>query len=353
MRQYPSIWAEQYRFNNVEQSYGLPRGVLEAIVAIESSGNSEASNGASVGLFQIERPAAADAHRVNPSRVPENFDRHDVTLSAEAAATYLQHSMQQNNGSIAVGIAGYRAGPHNRYIDSFNYGSANRGQAAWARAAGEDYLPKVVAYLWLSGERASAEQIIRDMRLHADSEVYGRFVEKTESFYTTYRNRNDFQFSNPLSISELGEALNINAAQARLPVEPEASAESPASSGFDLIAFLGSVMTAIFGNPQAEASTPAPTPLHASPSENGYLNLLSRQAPDGQLMQEVLNRENNRDAVRAIQRALGNIAVDGVVGNQTMQAFQVYDADHDNIMDVRELRMLFATRNGDAPVRSA
>ena len=85
-----------------EIRHGLPAGLLDALVAAESSYRPDAvSKAGAAGLAQL-MPATARALGV--------FDRFDIRANLDGGARYLR-SMIDKFGSIATALAAYNAGP--------------------------------------------------------------------------------------------------------------------------------------------------------------------------------------------------------------------------------------------------
>ncbi|NNM78058.1 lytic transglycosylase domain-containing protein [Sphingomonas sp. ID1715] len=85
-----------------ERRHGLPAGLLDALVAAESSYRSDAvSRAGAAGLAQL-MPATARSLGV--------FDRFDIRANLDGGARYLR-SMIDQFGSIAMALAAYNAGP--------------------------------------------------------------------------------------------------------------------------------------------------------------------------------------------------------------------------------------------------
>lgn len=90
-------------FSQLEQSLGLPAGILDAVMQTESGGNPRAvSPKGALGAFQI-MPATARDLGVNPF---------DVGQAAQGAAQYLKQNLDKF-GSVRAAIAAYNAGPGN------------------------------------------------------------------------------------------------------------------------------------------------------------------------------------------------------------------------------------------------
>lgn len=85
-----------------EVRYGLPSGLLDALVAAESSYEPDAvSKAGAAGLAQL-MPATARSLGV--------FDRFDVRANLDGGARYLR-SMIDKFGSVSIALAAYNAGP--------------------------------------------------------------------------------------------------------------------------------------------------------------------------------------------------------------------------------------------------
>ena len=93
------------RFSEIERFYGLPEGILSAVMQVESSGGKHTLNPASMamGPFQITPIAAREYGIKNP---------YDIDESSEAAARMLSDYMRRF-GSIDSALAAYNWGPTN------------------------------------------------------------------------------------------------------------------------------------------------------------------------------------------------------------------------------------------------
>jgi hypothetical protein len=115
-----------------ETRHGLPVGLLDALVAAESSYRSDAvSKAGAAGLAQL-MPATARSLGV--------FDRFDIRANLDGGARYLR-SMIDQFGSIAMALAAYNAGP----------GAVTRARGIPRNGETPDYVNRVIRHwraLW-------------------------------------------------------------------------------------------------------------------------------------------------------------------------------------------------------------
>lgn len=94
----------------LEQVYGLPQGVLNAIAGYETGGtyNTRAFNAESkaAGLFQLT-PVALKQLAIDTGI---NFDPYSPGAASAAAALLLRRQLRIFRGDISLAIAGYNAG---------------------------------------------------------------------------------------------------------------------------------------------------------------------------------------------------------------------------------------------------
>lgn len=94
----------------LEQVYGLPQGVLNAIAAVETGGtyNTRASNRASgaAGLFQLT-PITLEQLRLDTGI---NFDPFSPGAASAAAALLLRRHLRTFRGDVSLALAAYNAG---------------------------------------------------------------------------------------------------------------------------------------------------------------------------------------------------------------------------------------------------
>lgn len=94
----------------LEEVYGLPSGVLNAIASVETGGtyNTRAFNAESkaAGLFQLT-PVALKQLAIDTGI---NFDPYSAGSASAAAAILLRRQLRIFQGDISLAIAGYNAG---------------------------------------------------------------------------------------------------------------------------------------------------------------------------------------------------------------------------------------------------
>lgn len=91
-----------------EQRFGLPAGLLGAVISKESSGNSKAiSPKGAIGLGQV-MPDTARGMGYDPEELKRN-----PALQVEAAGRYLKQMLDAHGGNVADALAAYNWGPGN------------------------------------------------------------------------------------------------------------------------------------------------------------------------------------------------------------------------------------------------
>lgn len=104
----PAQWALELDTLSIERTHGLPKGILQNLIATESSGDAAAVGpktkyGQALGLCQF-LPATAREVKCDPM-VPES--------AVKGAATYLERLMDRFGGDIEKAVAAYNWGPGN------------------------------------------------------------------------------------------------------------------------------------------------------------------------------------------------------------------------------------------------
>ncbi|HGF0146271.1 TPA: transglycosylase SLT domain-containing protein [Klebsiella variicola] len=91
-----------------EQRFGLPAGLLGAVISKESSGNADAiSKKGAIGLVQV-MPNTARGMGYDPEELKRN-----PALQIEAGARYLKQMLDAHGGNVADALAAYNWGPGN------------------------------------------------------------------------------------------------------------------------------------------------------------------------------------------------------------------------------------------------
>lgn len=91
-----------------EQRFGLPAGLLGAVISKESSGNADAiSKKGAIGLGQV-MPNTARGMGYDPEELKRN-----PALQVEAGARYLKQMLDAHGGNVADALAAYNWGPGN------------------------------------------------------------------------------------------------------------------------------------------------------------------------------------------------------------------------------------------------
>ena len=128
----PDMRKKQAYLAQLDQKYGLPRGLLDGMWAKESARglNAGPSKAGALGEFQI-MPDVAQAAGVDPG----NFEQ-----AAEYAARRMHDDMQQYNGSLAASLAEYNWGSSNLQKGMQQHGQDWQG---YAPAETQDYIASV------------------------------------------------------------------------------------------------------------------------------------------------------------------------------------------------------------------
>ncbi len=101
-------WAQSLKLSEKEKQYGLPAGILAAVMQVESSGDSKAvSPKGAKGLFQFT-PATAKAYGIDPFN-PEQ--------AADGAARLLRDNLKRFDNNIGLAVAAYNCNP--AHIDKY------------------------------------------------------------------------------------------------------------------------------------------------------------------------------------------------------------------------------------------
>lgn len=262
-RQSPAEWHRNLDLEALESKYGLPIGMMEGLIAKESSGNPNAvSTHNAVGLTQL-----------TPGAVQEmgygRIDRTNPELSVEIGAKYLAAIKGKREGSIVQALAGYNGGPNR---DSLRIKSVR-----------EEYIPSIVGYMLARGHSAGAEEIISDFRKQVSEQDYEKFLGNVER----YRQHHSKQFG-------LGESLGA----------PPATSQP--GLGYNP------------GPRDGATSSPAPSPIQAEVAvrreqQAGDPTSLPRQAVTRKEAQEKLVAYGYRGKI------------DGIFGPQTMAAWREFE----------------------------
>lgn len=94
--------------SEAEQKYGIPSGLLSAVISKESGGNPNAvSPKGAIGLGQV-MPETAKGMGYNPERL-----KSDPDMQVDAAGKYLGQMLRQNGGDVTSALASYNWGPGN------------------------------------------------------------------------------------------------------------------------------------------------------------------------------------------------------------------------------------------------
>lgn len=94
--------------SEAEQKYGIPSGLLSAVISKESSGNPNAvSPKGAIGLGQV-MPDTAKGMGYDPEQL-----KRDPNMQIDAAAQYLGQMLRRNNGDVTAALASYNWGPGN------------------------------------------------------------------------------------------------------------------------------------------------------------------------------------------------------------------------------------------------
>lgn len=102
-----------------EQRFGLPSGLLGAVISKESSGNADAiSKKGAIGLAQV-MPNTARGMGYDPDELKRN-----PALQIEAGARYLKQMLDAHGGNVPAALAAYNWGPGN--VQKYQRGEKNQ-----------------------------------------------------------------------------------------------------------------------------------------------------------------------------------------------------------------------------------
>lgn len=102
-----------------EQRFGLPAGLLGAVISKESSGNADAiSKKGAIGLAQV-MPNTARGMGYDPEELKRN-----PALQVEAGARYLKEMLDAHGGNVPAALAAYNWGPGN--VQKYQRGEKNQ-----------------------------------------------------------------------------------------------------------------------------------------------------------------------------------------------------------------------------------
>ncbi len=94
--------------SDAEQRFGIPAGLLGAVISKESSGNSNAMSGkGAIGLTQV-MPNTARGMGYDPEELKRN-----PAMQVEAGARYLKQMIDAHDGNVSAALAAYNWGPGN------------------------------------------------------------------------------------------------------------------------------------------------------------------------------------------------------------------------------------------------
>lgn len=195
-RQSPRAWSESLGLRELERSHDYPAGLLEALIYVESRGDSHSNGdgGRSDGLFQIMGSTGGAELRRLGGREFRNFTAGlSPETDARAAARLLEinHEYYLDNRygdtpNLAAMVAAYNAGAPRIERRGFNAVSST----IYRHSNGTPgYVPSVVAYLRLNGFSESADALMEDVReLAARGEVdMARFEREVAHATTQHR----------------------------------------------------------------------------------------------------------------------------------------------------------------------
>ncbi|PIJ46081.1 lytic transglycosylase domain-containing protein [Tatumella sp. OPLPL6] len=101
--------------SSTEQKYGIPSGLLNAVISKESSGNSNAvSPKGALGLGQV-MPATAKEMGYDVDQL-----KRDPNMQVDAAGQYLGQMLRRSGGDVTKALAAYNWGPGN--VDKYQSG---------------------------------------------------------------------------------------------------------------------------------------------------------------------------------------------------------------------------------------
>lgn len=131
-------WANRHRFTELEDTNGLPNGLLSAVMWTESKGDPNAVSPAGAqGLFQF-MPATAEGRGVDPT---------DTQSSSTGAAEYLGELLQKYDGDL------------DKALGAYNWGQGNVDRKGLGKAPAEtkNYIEKVKGLLGVEVTAANGD----------------------------------------------------------------------------------------------------------------------------------------------------------------------------------------------------
>jgi hypothetical protein len=133
------IKAAPQNFAKLEQKYGLPAGVLNAVMMTESGGRpGQTSSAGAQGYFQF-MPETAKQYKVKVN---------DLNSEADGAARMLRDLLKSSNGDLQTALAAYNWG----------IGNVQRQGMGNMPAETRNYIPKVLSLM--GGSQAPAQQTV-------------------------------------------------------------------------------------------------------------------------------------------------------------------------------------------------
>ena len=134
------IKAAPQNFAKLEQKYGLPAGVLNAVMMTESGGRpGQTSSAGAQGYFQF-MPETAKQYKVKVN---------DLNSEADGAARMLRDLLKSSNGDLQTALAGYNWG----------IGNVQRQGMGNMPAETRNYIPKVLSLMG-GGQQTAAPQTV-------------------------------------------------------------------------------------------------------------------------------------------------------------------------------------------------
>ena len=134
------IKAAPQNFAKLEQKYGLPAGVLNAVMMAESNGvPGQTSRAGAQGYFQF-MPETAKQYKVKVN---------DLNSEADGAARLLRDLLKSSNGDLQTALAGYNWG----------IGNVQRQGMGNMPAETRNYIPKVLSLMG-GGQQTAAPQTV-------------------------------------------------------------------------------------------------------------------------------------------------------------------------------------------------
>lgn len=362
------MWTEELGLRTIERQHGLPEGILEAIIYVESRGNSNSvgDGGRSDGLFQIMGVSAGRELQNKAAHYRQYGDFRnfragvDPAMDAQAAATMFNLNRDwyvradgERAGVIGRDVTGFVA----RLTTGYNAGGPAIGASGidaafsaiyWHKndngvRTSPGYLPLVITYLRHSGYEETADQLTNEVLALPASEVnHARFREALA--YAEREHRSAIQRINRDATPEALASIAARREHREILQDSDIVREAQQALGFT-----GSHIDGVWGRGTQRAFVASGFDTnHDGLISRAELNVFSNPAQRA-LRQEHRDITRSADLVRTIQRELGFTGkdVDGVWGPNTQRAYREHEGCHigftaDGLISRAELATLTA-----------